>query len=105
MQIEILFHRAKSRVIDRINKIIALEEGSTEKVGRLLAIVNELIRTRIIFSQDEPAWNISAHISESILRVEGMALLVEIDPSYLLGSMYHEFGHRINAASSIHTVM
>lgn len=93
-RIERLFERTKNHIIDNINKIISPEKQKKDE--RLSAMVNEVLKTRIIFSQSESRWNISFHKFEPTLRVEGMALLAEIDLSYLVGMMYHEWGHIIN---------
>ena len=91
-----LFQKTKNHIIDNLNEMIALEGNYPKKIEKLSIALNEIFKTRMIFSQDKPYWNTSAHKSETIVRAEGMALLADIDSSYLTGVMYHEFGHIIN---------
>lgn len=98
-----LFLRTRDHIIESLRQMIALERNRNhpEKVEKLSKALNDIFKTHITFSQDKPRWNMSAHTSNTILRVEGMALLAAVDPSYLTGTMYHEFGHIINPSRSL----
>ena len=98
-QIEDLFHRAKNRVIDKINKIMTSGGSSPEKNEKLLAMLDNVAEVHVDFGNNNPRWNVYTYESKPIIEIEGFALLAEIDPSYLLGGIYHEFGHRINPAN------